>query len=136
MADRREHNTFGAILGGLAAALSSRATNGGDLLREIIAGAAGGYLGSSLADVLEPPTSPNHRSVFHGIALNGLAAYHGTGPLLRWRTRGGQPATDPAGAPTNRDDALMSAFALGAASGHASHLLLDSETPRGLPLLK
>ena len=124
MANRDEHDALGLLFGFLITARTSPAPT----LGELIAGACGGLVGSRFADTVEPATHPGHRSLVHGIALNGAVAYHGARPLLDWRRRTTQPLVNQGGA-----SRLASAFAVGAASGHLSHLLLDANTPRGLP---
>ena len=128
MANKPEHDLVGVLFGAAAAVITSQAKDAGEALQAAAAGALGGLAGSRLPDTLEPPTHPGHRSLFHGVAANGAAAYFGTKPLVKWRLR----TTDPNG---DRDPAarLVSAFAVGAATGHASHILLDSTTPKGLP---
>ena len=129
MANKADHDLAGSLLGALASAVTSQARTPGELLVDVLLGAAGGLVGSRIPDTLEPATSPGHRSLVHGVAANGLGAYYGAGPLLRWRLQ-----TTAVTAP--RDGArVASALAMGLAAGHASHLLLDAGTPRGLPWL-
>lgn len=128
MANKADHDLFGSILGAVAAAVTSQAQAPEELVQDTLVGAFGGLLGSRAADLLEPATHPGHRSACHGVALNGAAAYYGAGPLVRWRMRTTEPGNN-----NDRAARLASALAVGAASGHVSHLLLDAGTPRGLP---
>ena len=46
-----------------------------NVLIEAAGGAAGGWLGARLPDMIDPPTSPRHRSIGHGIIPTGSAGY-------------------------------------------------------------
>lgn len=127
MANKNEHDLAGFFSGALAALVTSQAKTPGDAIQDMLAGAVGGWLGSRIPDALEPATHPGHRSLVHGVTANGIAAYYGAGPLLRWRINTTDVRAQRSGA------RLTSAFALGAATGHASHLLIDATSPRGLP---
>ena len=105
-----------------------------------LGGALGGYATSRLADILEPSQSlgPNHRGIFHGIALNGTVVASSYDSAKQWL----QTLVDKA---NNLDNTskhleafiyrLMVGFLIGAFAGHTSHLLADLTTPGGLPLL-
>ena len=129
MSNRSDREVAGALAGAIAALCTSQAKSPWEALLHAAVGAAGGFAGSGFADAMKPATSPNHRSLCHGLAANGLAAYAGLPALLRWRleTTGDEN--------TNEASRLASAAAVGAAAGHASHLALDATTPRGLPVL-
>ena len=72
-----------------------------------------GYAGGVVADVLEPATSSWHRKSFHSV---------GAGTLLTIS------AFQPKNSTTVQGRLLLSFSA-----AHLSHLILDSQTPRGLP---
>lgn len=78
---------------------------------------AGGFMGA-LPDIIEPATSPNHRSFFHSIALLCAGGY------LLYRFYVIKDITN--------QDIKIVITALCAAYG--SHLVLDALTPMGLPL--
>lgn len=42
-----------------------------DRLIETLGGLLGGYIGARLPDIIDPPTSPNHRDIAHS-AINAL----------------------------------------------------------------
>lgn len=64
---------------------------------------------------LEPAAHPNHRQLFHSVATGTLLCYGAFGP--------------PASNLPPSDRALLQT----SAAGYLSHLLLDSQTPKGIP---
>lgn len=76
----------------------------------------GGAAIAALPDILEPATNPNHRALFHSLACGGAVAYGAFGK----HTNKLSP---------NSKHALHVA-----ALSYLSHLLLDSGTPKGLPI--
>jgi len=105
-----------------------------------LGGAIGGFTTARLADKLEPSKTlgPNHRGVFHGIALNGLASYLAYNPSKNLF----QSFIDNADKFDNNNEhfkaflfRLAVGFLIGAIGGHASHLLADLNSHKGLPLL-
>ena len=140
MPNRREHIEVGAVAGALVALLRSDAQDSGELLLEVAGGALGGALGGRLPDILEPPTSPGHRGVAHAIipvaAAGSFVVSRLPGasvPRPRAMERQGvQHDGTPA---SSLGERFLSGLAVGGAVGYASHLLMDSTTPRGLPLL-
>ena len=105
-----------------------------------IGGSLGGYALSRLADILEPADvlGPNHRGIFHGIALNcsvAVGSFNKLKKLLDW-------LVDRAKEFDKRNEVFKAFLCrcaagaiLGGIGGHASHLLADLTTPKGLPLL-
>jgi membrane-bound metal-dependent hydrolase YbcI (DUF457 family) len=80
---------------------------------ELLGAGAIGYAGGVVADVLEPAVHSWHRGFFLSISAGGFL----TLPLWVRRKR------------TSMRDRLWAAFV----GSHISHLILDSQTPRGLP---
>ena len=78
----------------------------------------GGAAGAIAPDVLEPALHPNHRSLFHSLAAGG-ATTAGLKGLYE----------------TVSMDPYLRLFARSLLVGYLSHLVLDSSTPRGLPVL-
>lgn len=79
-----------------------------------------GVLGAAAPDIFDPPTHPNHRAFGHSLTLGaGLAGFGGT-KCLNAGASGGEFGK-----------ILFSA----AVVSYLSHLIADSCTPRGLPLL-
>lgn len=101
---------------------------------------------SRLPDIFEPPTSPHHRGPAHSVAALGLALLGSTQAnkpaeqLHELGTKAGRRA-DVAGSPTEAlgwralDIAchLAAGVVRHAPSQYATHLMLDSRTPKGLP---
>jgi membrane-bound metal-dependent hydrolase YbcI (DUF457 family) len=77
-----------------------------------------GVAAGSLPDMIEPPTSPQHRGLFHSASV-GLGLTY----LLK---KAAQSTT------MSREEKLVSAI-LGL--GYLSHLFLDAETKQGLPVI-
>ncbi len=105
-----------------------------------LGGAIGGYTTARIADKLEPSEilGPNHRGAIHSIALNGLSSYLAYNPAKNLF----QSLIDKANKFDNNNEhfnaflcRLAVGFLIGAIGGHASHLLLDSGTHKGLPFL-
>ena len=69
-------------------------------------------------DILEPATNPNHRKFMHSAMASLLSAYGGYGGIHN----------------SNISSELKETI-LAASIGYTSHLLLDSRTPKGLPIV-
>ena len=72
-----------------------------------------GAFGGKLPDIIEPPTSPQHREFFHSVSLGGAALQ---------------------GARNNINLDVNPNF-VAIVAGYLSHLLLDSLTESGLPVI-
>lgn len=79
-------------------------------------GGTGGALGSMIPDILDPPTNPNHRGRFHSIWNLILSAGIINGNPVSTNSKG-------------------NIFLKSIAGGNALHILQDSETPRGIPII-
>ena len=86
-------------------------------LFEVAAFGAIGAGCAALPDMIEPATSPNHRAAFHSITCAGAVLYGAFGK----HTKNLLPDQKH----------FLSVVAL----TYLSHLVLDNETPKGLPLL-
>lgn len=82
------------------------------------AAAVGGLIGGMLPDLIEPATSPNHRGMFHSWAFLLVLAVI---IAVAWKQKDKSSAAR--------------AFMEGIAVGCASHLVADSTTTKGLPVL-
>lgn len=76
-----------------------------------------GAVGGVLPDILEPATNPNHRKVFHSLTTASAIGYG------LYKTHN-----------SNLDPNLKQAIHCTGAA-YFSHLILDMDTPKGLPLL-
>src|SRR5688572_24520516 len=76
MPNREFHCRTSTIIGATAAFCRTESRRPAEIAVEVIGGAIGGNIGGRLPDILDPPFSPNHRSLAHGV----LSA----GPLLLW----------------------------------------------------
>lgn len=131
MPNKAEHTKAAAIAGGLTSALfnliqqSNRMQAGeqkkfkwGQFLGRTAIGTGIGAAAGNIPDLLEPATSPHHRKFFHS-AVFTLSLTAGTVRILK--------------APEIHDGTKEMAFV--GYVGIVSHLILDSQTPRGLPLI-
>ena len=78
---------------------------------------AGGATIATLPDILEPATNPNHRALFHSLACGGAVTYGAFGKHTK-----------------NLSPDAKHALRVAALS-YLSHLLMDSNTPKGLPVV-
>jgi membrane-bound metal-dependent hydrolase YbcI (DUF457 family) len=118
-------------------------------LLETLGGIAAGSLGGGIPDRIDPPTSPNHRGFGHGLLFNGAVAtaFVTTYNLCVEKLRNNSDICRATA--ENSTDLwqkilcwiacagwrLLAGALSGLALGWVSHLVLDSRTPRGLPLI-
>ena len=114
----KSHVIIGAVAGGTVGAITSVCNQPKDnqndfqcleLLKRITIGAILGGVCSMLPDLLEPAKNPHHRELFHSLLALGLTA----GVLVK-----------------SKNPLFKTA-----AAGYVSHLIADSLTPMGLPLI-
>ena len=79
------------------------------------------YFGSRLPDLLEPATNPNHRAFLHSVVFL-LLLVAAIKLLVDWK-------------PKSEWERVGKVLLVAAGVGYVSHLVLDSLTPRGLPLI-
>ena len=116
--NKRTHIVVAAAAGVIAEVVRCRCCDRPvELMNVILASSAAATFGI-VPDILEPAVHPNHRSLFHGLAMAGCAGY------------GVKAAASQQEWPE-----WMKALAVGAAVGYLSHLALDATTPKSLPLL-
>jgi len=146
MPNRGVHGAAGVLVGGGGAWLSSKGAQNADPFLEIVAGAVFGWAGGVLPDVLDPPDSPNHRGVAHGLAAAALlASVPWKECAQHWRDEAARHralAVDPMLANERTWHELAAIFCsvlagahIGLPCAYGSHLALDSGTPRSLPLV-
>jgi len=153
MSNRETHAIVGALAGGGFAAYRAHEQEQLqlDAILETIGGAIGGYIGGRLPDVIEPASVPDHRGLAHSVTTGGAVLYIDYKIFGQWeqwfrseaeRYRIEREQRVLAG-PEELAYSLMETvlrIAAGALTGfvvgYLSHLMLDANTPRGLPLLK
>lgn len=86
-------------------------------IAEFLGSGAVGALAAMIPDVLEPATNPNHREFFHSYTL--LITTLATELNILDKVQANY---------------LLKLLSLAAAGGYSSHLLVDSCTPKGLPV--
>ena len=140
MPNRNVHKLCGTVIGAVVAVEygSYKEQDFANAWKFMLGGAVSGFLTSTLADKFDPPTSPNHRNWGHSVVLNGGIAFMMYEPTREFL----QYLVDKAREYDNRQEnfkamicRLAFGFLVGASSGYASHLLTDSVTPKGLPLV-
>jgi membrane-bound metal-dependent hydrolase YbcI (DUF457 family) len=78
-------------------------------------------LATNLPDLIEPASNPHHRQFFHSIAFGSIVAAAGF-KLYQWQ-------------PEEEWEKILRQILLAGCGGYLVHLVADSFTPRGLPLL-
>jgi hypothetical protein len=141
MADGTAHKTIGAI-GGTVASLLYNSQKGNPDLSLIYAagGLIGGVKGGGLAEIIDPPNSPLHRSIGHSATANGYIYFNKNvrkifQDCLEWLIT---KATEFMNAGNKFLYFLChfaAAFLIGFAAGHGLHLIVDMFTQRSLPII-
>ena len=93
----------------------------GDVTEKSLVNAAIAALSTNLPDMIEPAKNPHHRQFFHSIAFGSLVAVAGV-KLYHWK-------------PEEDWEKVLRGILLVSCGGYLVHLIADSLTPRGLPLL-
>jgi len=147
MSNRRTHQVAGALAGGSLALARSYGQSIPHQIIEGIGGAISGYGFGCLPDILEPPFSPNHRSLAHGAAPGVAFITIYARQLDSWqsflRTRADSQAAFAEQAQTIVSELwhffleflcrLLTGAVAGVLGGYGSHLVLDGFSPQGLP---
>lgn len=104
-----------------------------------------GGVGGTVPDLLDPPVHPNHRGLYHSVAMGCLVAGGAVLTLKALRRKAGsarassqvrdkrRAANDGSG--ITAKEALIGGALLALLVGVLSHLVADSGTPSGLPLV-
>lgn len=105
----------------------------GEIFMRTMGALVGGYIGARVPDIIDPSTNgPRHRSIGHAVVPNGAAYVLLHNSFFNYRNKLVENE--------NSNDALMNQFIIGGMDGlfvgHASHLILDSQTPFSLPLIR
>jgi len=149
MPGKKKHSIFGAGGGCATAFYLARGQDVFSIAVESGGGFVGGYIGGRLPDWVEPALHPGHRSVAHAvIPAGGTLSWMGskllsTQMLLREHANRCRSRRK-----TANDDIesflwwlaevalrFMAGAVAGLVVGYTTHLVLDSVTPRGLPIL-
>ena len=148
MPNGRTHRVVGGLAGAGYALHHAQDEGAGAALVETCGGIAGGIVGGSLPDILEPArNNPRHRGPGHSVtALLGVA--YATLEDARQHCRARAESYRVMAARSGLSDArrlwytlleMFWRFLAGALSGlqagYGSHLALDALTPAGLPLI-
>lgn len=148
MANGKLHRGVGTVAGAGTALVRSLDQDAVAMVAETLGGALGGWLGGALPDVLEPATSPRHRSLCHSWATAATILTWANGRVTDGQQFCRQRAQDwqrRAASSTGVDAflarlaalfcRLAAGFLAGLQGGYVSHLALDALTPASLPLL-
>jgi inner membrane protein len=150
MPNHNEHLVWGAVAGAGYCLFSSSIVRRREIsLAELIGAALSGAITSKLPDIIEPATHPNHRSTFHSqsfLAATGIVALPWAEQKRQRQHQLADSARFQASAQQNESDRsywlrkmlwheFVAGLIAGLAVGYISHLVADSLTPKGLPLL-
>jgi membrane-bound metal-dependent hydrolase YbcI (DUF457 family) len=144
----RTHKVAGAVVG-VPSVVGFRAAERKPLrVGELAGGLVGGVAGAMLPDVLEPATSSYHRSIAHSVTVSTGAVWGATrnlGNVRQWL----DDKADALRARSSETESWLEQliFSLGAllvdflnglvtgvVPGYVSHVVLDSLTPRSVPI--
>ena len=145
MANKKTHVTVGAITAGVVATKKLDCyKTGTEKISFLIGSLGGGYVGGRLPDLIDPPTSPNHRAGAHSLLILLSLAKVSYDDLISGKYSP-EDIVDkflPIDR-ENEDDLLflifrsaLKGFIAGLIPGYLSHLALDMTTKKGLPLVK
>ena len=149
MSNRRTHLIAGTTTGLGFAAYRARNESLPAFVAETVGGAIAGTLGGLGPDLVEPAIHSWHRSTAHSYAAAAAIVATTVHVTERWQEycRARAQSHNEARAIATSDPArlfhgfmaflwhLLSGFVAGLPAGYLSHLVLDSFTPRGIPLL-
>jgi hypothetical protein len=147
MPDRKVHIMAGIISGTAVAGYRARNLAAEDLLPELAGGCFGGLIGGIAPDIFEPAINSWHRSVAHsGASCFASASLLQTCATLQQQCRSKAQCHTQLKL-ISQDDwtrfwhavmalvwAFLSGFIVGAPAGFISHVILDSASPRGIPI--
>lgn len=119
MANGKTHMALGALIGTSNYIIQHKINNQEFNFTEIIVTALASAGIGALADMIDPPTNPNHRSIGHSLLLNSIIL-----PKL-WHF-----IED-----NNNLNFKQKKFYQSLIASHSLHLGVDMTTPRRLPLL-
>jgi membrane-bound metal-dependent hydrolase YbcI (DUF457 family) len=148
--DGKTHRAVGAGSGFAVAFVRADGQETWKQIAEGGGGALGGYFGAGLPDVLEPAIHSWHRNGCHSVAAGTGVVLGARKAISDWERKCRELANgyEAKGRASGSGEfqkllCLLAEIILrvaagllsGAATGYASHLLLDLVTPRGIPLI-
>lgn len=143
MPNRKTHTAAG-IAAGASVCLAKQISLKEFSHLELLCSVFGGFLGGILPDLIDPPTSPNHRALGHSpiilILVVGAALFFmlqlekNQDNRMRAANHSHVIGYDMREETADKSDLnkAIAGFFTGLCSGHASHLTLDSKTPAGI----
>jgi len=143
MPKRKQHIKTSSSIGAVGATIWSY--KNGDSICEVICSTLGGYTGGKaiarLPDIIDPPISPNHRGIGHGVLPNSALAKELQSTFFKLLYALQKLGDDLKSIGTFPYIllALVCKFVwgivIGAVFGYGAHLLTDLFTPYGLPVI-
>lgn len=85
MSDGKFHRKIGFAVGGIASWCLATGQPFGSRVLETLGGALAGVAGAKAPDWIDPPISPHHRSLGHGLVPIGSLAFWSMRNLKRWQ---------------------------------------------------
>lgn len=148
MPNRDVHTKVGVVAGGSYALYMSYGQPTWHMVAETAGGVLGGFAGGVVPDLIDTPSSPQHRAEAHSVAISGIAGGFVSERLPDWqaslRKQANRYAAMKAQSASPLDQfifwlmewgcRLLAGALAGFLAGYASHLVLDSLTPQSLPL--
>lgn len=147
MSNRSTHLVAAAMAsGGMAMYLNSNDKSPNPIL-DTISILFGGWIGARLPDLIDPPTSPRHRSIAHGLVQNVGVQSWAFQNLKKFRHACFEASTEYE-IKAQEDKTFMgfiyqlaslvfkaiAGLYAGILAGYLSHIALDFTTPMGLPI--
>jgi membrane-bound metal-dependent hydrolase YbcI (DUF457 family) len=152
MADGKTHVIWGTGAGVVTAfATATRQDTVLDSMLLALAGGGGGALGSRIPDIFEPALHSHHRDIAHSWTMSAAMFEVLRRRIERWRDDCVEKARTAREQRYQLDErdctriqwllvelfwTIARSFVPALAVGYLSHLALDAQTPRGLPLIK
>jgi hypothetical protein len=150
MPRRATHDVAGVFSGATYSAYRASGQPQLALLMEVVGGCIGGVAGSRLPDLLEPATSPRHRSSCHTASFGAGVVYIGKSVIPAWQEALRKWADELAVRRNGLEPDSIQAFAFlmaemfcrflagalaGLFAGYVSHLVLDGCSPCSIQLI-
>jgi uncharacterized membrane protein YfcA len=140
MANGKTHKAIGAGIGTVASLIYNGQKGNPDLsFIYAMGGLIGGTAGGGLADIIDPPDSPFHRSLGHSVCVNGSVYFSKRvrrilQDCLDWLLKKAMELMNAGKKFLSGLCHFVAAFLIGFAAGHGSHLITDMFTPMRLPI--